>query len=418
LLTVALKDCDGLERWLRDGRTRPSDELYVLHQTNTRSRIQMTVEMFCLLCHALQILPSFIDIATAFGFKISNTDEYFTTCYQRLFRDNDDSSNLTKFTRYDICFNIRYLEEHGRSGLSDPWSFRQMAVYQRHDFPQGRSSCILIQPPSTARETIERLLQASKEQQNRSPLLIHLQLLKICARKWRWYLNYLSDGLRDMKDEITWARITKPQSNAGFDQSQNLEVLRWKLRQARAILESNISVGSSILRHAKDITPSLTRHRPMAIHNHMQLKSELVHYISDLRMHRRKASDLLDSTGSLDLLILKLLDLRNYNVSNKNAAALKNLAEASSIESRLMVQIARHTSHDSRAMKFTSFIAVIFLPATLISADLAVCDSYDHFDGHYHGWSIPLEQEDATIARMPAIPMSSKLSSEWLHPPE
>jgi hypothetical protein len=193
-------------------------------------------------------------------------------------------------------------------------------------------------------------------------------------------------SLYSQKDDVTWERISKPHSTVSFEQSQSLEVLRWKLREARANLESNINIGNTVLEHSKDITGSLRQQSPAALSNHSRLVSELVQYVSDLRIHRRKALDLLDSTRSIESLvrlsgysrqtvytclttvqILKLLDLRNYDLSNRNAVSLKDLAEAGSIENQLMVTIAQHTSNDSRAMKIISFIAVAFLPATLIS---------------------------------------------------
>jgi len=117
----------------------------------------------------------------------------------------------------------------------------------------------------------------------------------------------------------------------------------------------------------------------------MRVKMELAQYVVELRMHRRKAGDLLESTKSVDSLVrplqltirlivpcsrcqvLKLLDLRNYDVASRNATALRHFAEVTSTENHLMVQIAKHTSRDSRTMRITSFIAVTFLPATLLS---------------------------------------------------
>jgi hypothetical protein len=162
-------------------------------------------------------------------------------------------------------------------------------------------------------------------------------------------------------------------------------VLRWQLREARTNLESNITIGDNILEHAKDIAGTLKQERPVYLRHHSRLVSELFQYVSDLSIHRRKVLELLDSTRSTESLvrlsgsprqttctyltivqILKLLDLRNYDLSNRNATSLKDLAEANAIENRLMVAIVQHTSDASRAMKIISFIAVAFLPATLI----------------------------------------------------
>jgi hypothetical protein len=105
------------------------------------------------------------------------------------------------------------------------------------------------------------------------------------------------------KDDVTWERINKPHSTVSFEQSQSLEVLRWKLREAQANLESNINIGNTILEHANDITETLRQQSPAALCHHSRLVSELVQYVSDLQIHRRKALGLLDSTMSIESLV-------------------------------------------------------------------------------------------------------------------
>ena len=49
------------------------------------------------------------------------------------------------------------------------------------------------------------------------------------------------------------------------------------------------------------------------------------------------------------------------------AGQLKVLALKASSESRSMLSIAEHTRYDSRTMRIVSYIALIYLPANLVS---------------------------------------------------
>ena len=167
--------------------------------------------MFCLLCHTVPISAQFVDIVTAFGFKTSNTDEYYTTCHRQIgYGDGEaDAAKVHSYGEHpkalriprlsnplDICFNVRYVQEHGRNDLADPWSFRQTALYQHHAFVDNTSAFVFIQCPSTATESLKHMIQCESWLELQSPQTIHLHFFKTCARDWRYYLNYVSDGLR------------------------------------------------------------------------------------------------------------------------------------------------------------------------------------------------------------------------------
>lgn len=73
-----------------------------LSQKNTRSRLQLTLEMFCLLCHANRIMPRYIDIVASFGYKSLNSDEYFMTCYRDIHLNEEDSYNCNLYAGYGM----------------------------------------------------------------------------------------------------------------------------------------------------------------------------------------------------------------------------------------------------------------------------------------------------------------------------
>jgi hypothetical protein len=95
-------------------------------------------------------------------------------------------------TCIDICYNLHFVERHGRDGLKDPWSFRQVAVYHSYDYERKKCSWVFIQLPKALKARIIR------EEKPHSPLLIHWLIRHCCASEWRWYINYLSDLVSTM----------------------------------------------------------------------------------------------------------------------------------------------------------------------------------------------------------------------------
>lgn len=69
------------------------------------------------------------------------------------------------------------------------------------------------------------------------------------------------------------------------------------------MLNSQFDLGNTILRQAKEITSSIKLHFPSTFQNHERVKLEIHQCIADVRMHRRKALDLLDTTCSIDALV-------------------------------------------------------------------------------------------------------------------
>jgi hypothetical protein len=55
--------------------------------------------------------------------------------------------------KVDICYNLRYFEPYRRQ-LSDPWSCRQLAIYQKFFFPEDRLAWIVIYQPFLFRESL------------------------------------------------------------------------------------------------------------------------------------------------------------------------------------------------------------------------------------------------------------------------
>ena len=87
----------------------------------------------------------------------------------------------------EICYIMRSFEKHGRGNLKDPWSLRQMAVYQRYDMSKMISVWIVLQPFQRYRRSLWKEFRNSGPSAN--PLTLHALLISLEASNWRWYLN-------------------------------------------------------------------------------------------------------------------------------------------------------------------------------------------------------------------------------------
>lgn len=95
------------------------------------------------------------------------------------------------FTRLEICYNLPYMAQNGRD-RGDPWSLRQVGVYQRFCFEHRRSIWIFLQLSQQTRAWLIKMLDrdgASRAEEH--SMVFHLVILSITSRGWNDYLEHL-----------------------------------------------------------------------------------------------------------------------------------------------------------------------------------------------------------------------------------
>ena len=93
----------------------------------------------------------------------------------------------------EFCYNIKYIARNDRP-QRNPWSIRQIGVYERLDLHTGQSVWIILQPSERAyrrfRETTE-LPQTSIEGTGSASMTLHTAILIAAGREWGEYLEDL-----------------------------------------------------------------------------------------------------------------------------------------------------------------------------------------------------------------------------------
>jgi hypothetical protein len=109
----------------------------------------------------------------------------------------DTFSNSRKW-RLELCYNLRYVHSHGRSG-EYPWSFRQTAVYQANGGCSHQSRWVFLHPPSAVESNLANIFadsqSANMADYTKEPLFSHLLLLVSTEGSWRDFLAHLESEI-------------------------------------------------------------------------------------------------------------------------------------------------------------------------------------------------------------------------------
>src|SRR5438034_538506 len=90
----------------------------------------------------------------------------------------------------ELFYLVKHVEEHGREGLTDPWTVRQMALYHKANAGTGENVFIVLNP---SRGFQRRLNNVRKEGSLLSPWKVHAMMLSSVVDKWRWYISDLEE---------------------------------------------------------------------------------------------------------------------------------------------------------------------------------------------------------------------------------
>ena len=93
----------------------------------------------------------------------------------------------------ELCYNLRFVQHNGRT-LGDPWSLRQIGVYQKYDRTNGRSVWIFISASDVPHQAVDAVRQSSTfndERRLSTVVMVHAALFETATFEWRTYLESL-----------------------------------------------------------------------------------------------------------------------------------------------------------------------------------------------------------------------------------
>ncbi|KAI8628747.1 hypothetical protein F5Y19DRAFT_476291 [Xylariaceae sp. FL1651] len=421
-----ISSLEELNTVLRQTSSHPSSRVFFLYRYNSWSRMDISIEMFQALYTTTHITPQFLKIVMGLGRKMSSRDESFMSCYthqtsQKRLRQreqeadrgpilgksgesghsNQEDDKLTPPV-VGICYNIRHFECHGRS-LEDPWSCRQSAIHHNYNTDEDWSDWIIIQPPLRfTRNFGNECLSGSNH-----PMELHLHYLSTGVAGWREYLNYLSNNLKALNEEIV---ISKPyrEYRIGFSSRQKVHALRLKLHHARSILVNTLNIIVTIRTHEE--TTADLRKLPQRVHQDFQ--RELDNIVSELQNHEQTVQELLSVASDTGLMYDGVLKYHGQELLHDNSLRLTQIAQNDAYETRTMAALANKTFQDSRTVKIATVIAMFYLPANLVTSFFST--TFVWFDNSGHDFTLRIRQE-AWIAGLTTLVLvvGTKFLSWW-----
>ncbi|MCJ1261692.1 hypothetical protein MMC22_001558 [Lobaria immixta] len=316
--------------------------------------------------------PAFLNLALELGFKISDTEENCGTLYYRLHSSDKDC----QIESYEITYSVRYIEEHGRDELIDPWSLRHVVVHQRYFFTKNLSTWVVIQVPSSIRGQLERAISAAGSigrlpaTAGPHPMALHALFLISSQRHWDAYIKYLFEQHAEMSDVARFSSVGRQHKRdyaLDFSNCQLLETLRSKIRRATVTLDAHSNNIKSFTRLLQS-TSSLPSSAPQFSHpSQHELEAELQQHIHKTITQKKRLKMLLESSASTSKLLFQILSHRHASLVQSNIFSLTNFASIAADESKAMLGVTQSAQIDSRAMRNASLIALAYLPATLIA---------------------------------------------------
>ncbi|KAI5846857.1 hypothetical protein BZA05DRAFT_405670 [Tricharina praecox] len=360
---------ESLESFLKgDGReTEGETKFFFITQTNSWTRLQISLEMFKMLCHVHGVFPRYFQSVLRLSLKTCKTYEYLGGgCFRHVSVAPDQHQS----TIFEVCYNLRKFERHGRDVLDDPWSCRQCAVYQKYTTGAHSSAWIFIQLPKTTRELLGRIHEAGEDSLYRAPaahpLLLHLLLLWSCEKTWEEYIRYLGNEITAINDKTSFLNNTYRESDVKLTHCQNICRVQWELENALLLLEANLDVANTLVKHSKSMHESTDT--GVTRDTHASFLSEIEQYQRTIECHMRNIQKHLRFATVVNQLTLKILDFQNDELRQANSNSLKSLASQTVSENKAMVTIAEKTKAHSRMMAVATLIATIYLPASFVAS--------------------------------------------------
>jgi hypothetical protein len=93
----------------------------------------------------------------------------------------------------DIGYNIKYVAKHGRALPNDPFSIREIGVYQHFSSLTQQSNWVFLQSSDELKDRLRRAFQLSDSGFPAKQFLLHSMVLLDVSENWREYLVYLED---------------------------------------------------------------------------------------------------------------------------------------------------------------------------------------------------------------------------------
>lgn len=96
----------------------------------------------------------------------------------------------------ECAYCLRYVELNGRTNTAEPWSLRQIGVYQRHNESRGMTWIFVATRDWMEQDIASFIQKAGKSKKTIEPQELHCILVNQSLAGWAWYLEDLSGRVK------------------------------------------------------------------------------------------------------------------------------------------------------------------------------------------------------------------------------
>ena len=165
---------------------------------NSFSRISPSLGLFTHMMERIRICPRFKEFVMSFGTKTNEYDYSSPACKIRTSPTSSQLSHQSgvaeNLQRLECLYGFRYVAS---TNDDDPWSIRQVAVYQNYDFSARKAVWTVV----GASQPAEKLLRSRMETSSDKPSIVdifslHASLLDMSLADWRRLLWDLTEKVQ------------------------------------------------------------------------------------------------------------------------------------------------------------------------------------------------------------------------------
>ncbi|EMD91849.1 hypothetical protein COCHEDRAFT_1154873 [Bipolaris maydis C5] len=298
-----------------------------IDQSYTWSRLCISEEHFRQLFTRMAVHPDFLHVVRLFCEKTGPVEEGFSSLFMHMSERHDFSHDSIsgRDCSYYVGYNIKYVAKHGRRYPSDPFSIREVGVYQHFSSSDQQCRWVFLQAPNHLKDRLRHNLECLDNRSPTSQVLQHSMLLVQLSEDWREYLMYLEDEFSKIVDRGFFTNVKELHDEgdvqADFSDLRKLHILTDKLLRLAHILKMNIRLG----RQLKDAS-SIRRIRVQGIQ-----------------------------------------DFRSNEASKHINHEMQRLTEQGIKENGFIKRLTEQSTKDTRSMMAIALISAIFLPATFLA---------------------------------------------------
>ncbi|KAL2064451.1 hypothetical protein VTL71DRAFT_4945 [Oculimacula yallundae] len=333
--------------------------IFFIEQSFSWSRLQICEEHFRKLFTYLKIHPDFLEVVRLFCQKVRPAEESFNTFFFNLYGSPQLSSHRQS---YNIGYNVKYVSRHGRKFPKDPFSLREVGVYQQFSSITQTCDWVILQAPPQLQERLRCAFGISTETVPAQQHQLHPLILLCVSEDWREYLDYLEEEFSLLVDKGFYTNIKGPRFEgdieADYSDIRKLQILTDKLRRLHHILDLNIRLGYQLRDTFKELPTNFID---------KCTDKKMTRFIYDQQTSADRINSLLSRSTGISQLVQILLDTRATEASRKMNLEMQKLTEQGMEENRLIKRLTEKSTWDTKSMMIIASISAVCLPATFLA---------------------------------------------------